>query len=137
MITRDKLIAVMLLLLAMLYLASGTALYFFALPTFESLPNYYGEFNSHFVKDAGLAFSSSAILLLLAVFNKSQRFIYSMSASLFVVFHGLFHVQMLLMGMVPTDFIVYELLRVILPATVLLILVAVIYHHDKQAKSTQ
>ena len=129
----DKVIVVSLSLLAVFYLASGIALYFFTQQTFDSLPSYYGAFNNHFVKDAGLAFTSSAILLILAIIRKSQRLVYSFSASIFVVLHGLFHVQMLFSGMIPGDYLSYELLQIILPASALLALVTLIYiRHSKE-----
>ena len=123
----DKVIVSGLSLLAIFYFSSGVALYFFSQQIFESLPEYYGAYNAHFVKDAGLAFSSSAILLLLAIINKPQRLVYSFSASLFVVLHGLFHIQMLLAGMVPGEYLGYELIQIILPASVLFGLVVLIY----------
>ena len=127
----DKIIVALLGLLAVFYLASGIALYFHPMQTFDSLPSYYGEFNHHFVKDAGLAFTSSAILLFLAVFKRRERLIYSFSASLFVVLHGLFHVQMLLSGMVPKAYLGDELVQVIAPAMLLLGLVVVIYARQR------
>lgn len=123
----QKIIVGLLAVLALFYLAAGVSLYFFSQSAFDSLPDYYGVFNAHFVKDAGLAFSSSGILLCLAVFDAKHRFQYAFAASLFVVFHGLFHVQMLATGMVPADYTVYELLQVVLPALVTLVLVGVLY----------
>jgi hypothetical protein len=127
MASKDKVIPFLLALMSLFYLASGVALYFFPLQTYETLPGYYGAFNNHFIKDAGLAFSSSGIMLALALFRSNERFIYSFCAALFVVLHALFHIQMLLTGMVPPEYTFYELLQVIIPAFVVLVLVGVIY----------
>lgn len=127
----ERLIVTLLGLMSLFYFASGIALYFFSQQTFDSMPSYYGAFNNHFIKDAGLAFASSGILLVFAIIKKPERFIYSFCASLFVVLHGLFHVKMLFSGMVPDDYLPYELLQVIIPAFVLMILVGVIYRQQK------
>lgn len=127
----QKIIVGLLAVLALFYLAAGVSLYFFSQSTFESLPSYYGVFNAHFVKDAGLAFSSSGILLALAVLSTKYRLQYAFSASLFVVFHGLFHVQMLATGMVPEGYTGYELLQIVMPASVLLVLVGVLYANQR------
>lgn len=123
----ERTVAVLLGLLAIVYLFSGLALLLFSKAMFDSLPQYYGTFNAHFVKDAGLAFMSSGLLLCLAVFRAKQRLLFSFSASLFVVFHGLLHVQMLVTGMVPPGFVTYELLQVVIPAGLLLVLVCILY----------
>lgn len=70
-------------------------------------------------------------MLALALFRSNERFIYSFCAALFIVLHALFHSQMLLTGMVPAEYTVYELLQVIIPAFVVLILVGVIYSKQK------
>lgn len=96
------------------------------------MPEYYGLFNNHFIKDAGLAFLSSGILLVFALFRESERLVYSFCASIFVVLHGLFHIQMLLGGMVPGEYVAYELMQVVIPAFVLLVLVGIIYGSRKR-----
>ena len=131
MISKERIILLLLVVLSLFYLASGIALYFFSQLTFDSMPAYYGAFNNHFVKDAGLAFLSSGILLVFALLREKQRYIYSFCASIFVVLHGLFHVQMLLSGMVPGEYTAYELAQVIIPAFVLFVLVGVIHGEQK------
>ncbi|MEM8560922.1 MAG: hypothetical protein AAGF57_01740 [Pseudomonadota bacterium] len=128
----ERTVAVLLGLLAIVYLFSGLALLFFSKTMFDSLPVYYGVFNGHFVKDAGLAFMSSGILLFIAVLRAEQRLLFSFSASLFVVLHGLLHIQMLVTGMVPSTYITYELLQIILPAALLLLLVCVLYARQRR-----
>jgi len=76
----------------------------FCLPElfFSLLPAYYGNFNSHFVKDAGIAFFSSGTLLLLSLIIVQWRLPLTFAGALFVTLHGLFHIQMLIAGMAPT-----------------------------------
>lgn len=126
MFTFEKGMGIALAVLALFYSVTGIALYFFPEPTFSALPVYYGVFNLHFIKDAGLAFLSSGVMLCAATINLSGRVNFACCAALFVVLHGLFHVQMLFSGMIPGDFIAYEFMQVILPALFLLILVAVL-----------
>ena len=123
----NRAIVASLVLLSGFYLISGIVLFFFSQHIFNTLPEYYGLFNNHFVKDAGIAFLCSGIMLVLAVFDAARRFIYSFCASLFVVLHALFHVHMIFSGMVPGAYLGYELLQVIAPAFFLLLLLCVIY----------
>jgi len=69
---------------------------------FNLLPAYYGNFNSHFVKDAGIAFLSSGLLLLLSLKIAQWRLPLTLGGALFITLHGLFHIQMLIAGMAPT-----------------------------------
>ena len=131
MLSKERIIGLLLGLMSFFYLASGIALFFFSQLTFDTMPSYYGVFNNHFIKDAGLAFTSSGILLAFALFRERDRLIFSFSASLFVVLHGLFHIQMLLGGMVPREYLAYEVMQVIVPVFVLLVLVGLIYFRKK------
>ena len=96
-----------------------TGLFAFSYPAlfFSLLGDYYGTFNYHFVKDAGIAFFSSGALILLSIRLVKWRVPLMLGGALFVVLHGLFHVQMLVMGMAPTLLdITIELLIIILPS---------------------
>ncbi len=128
MLNREKIIVLLLGLMSLFYLISGVALHFFSQLTFDTMPGYYGVFNNHFIKDAGLAFSSSGILLAIALFRENERLSFSFCASIFVVLHGLFHVQMLLGGMIPGEYVAYELMQVIVPAIVLMVLIGAMYY---------
>jgi hypothetical protein len=88
---------------------------------------YYEIFNNYYIKDAGLAFLSPGILWVLSLFRERERLIYSFCDSVFIVLHGLFHIRMLFSGMVPSDYVAYELIPVIVPVCILLVLVALIY----------
>lgn len=105
------------------FLLSGT--FAFSAPEifFALLGDYYGQFNYHFVKDAGIAFFSCGALLVLSVFIKAWRIPLTLGGSLFVVLHGLFHIQMLIMGMAPsfTD-VLKEVFIIILPSILVAIL---------------
>jgi len=84
---------------------------------FGLLGDYYGVFNSHFVKDAGIAFVSSGGLILLSCKISKWRVPLTLGGSLFIILHGLFHVQMLAMGMAPTALdLAKELIIIISPS---------------------
>ena len=121
-------------LLALFYTASGLLLYFTPEDTFAGLPAYYGDFNLHFVKDAGLAFLSSGVLLLAAVRTPAHRLRYSLCGALFVVLHALFHLQMLVGGMIPPDYYGYEFVQIFLPALLLVVAVAWLASDGRQSK---
>jgi len=81
-----------------------TGLFAFLLPEvfFNLLPDYYGQINIHFIKDAGISFFSSGTLLLLSLVVKKWQIPFAIGGALFVFLHALFHIQMLLGGMAPT-----------------------------------
>ena len=138
--TLNRILVVLLALLALQFLATGYAIYFHSQEFFDSLPDYYGQFNVHFVKDAGLAFLSSGIMFAAAVFSKKYRPAFSIGGALFVVFHGIFHVCMLMMGMVPEGFYGSEISGVIAPALFTLLVVSAVclvsYREEKAGKQT-
>jgi hypothetical protein len=93
---------------------------------FGLLGDYYGTFNSHFVRDSGIAFFSAGSLLLLSIRITKWCVPLTLGGSLFIILHGVFHIQMLVMGMAPTVLdVAIEILIIISPsilAAVLLIL---------------
>lgn len=123
MTTGEKILTGLLILMALVFTLSGLNFYFNSEAAFSGLPSYYGVFNNHFVKDAGIAFTCSGIMLGLGAFNRRSRLIFVFCGSLFVVLHGLFHVSMLLKGMVPSEFYPLEFGGVIGPAFITLVLV--------------
>jgi hypothetical protein len=96
------------------FLITGLFAFFYPSEFFSLLGDYYGTFNYHFVKDAGIAFISSGSLLLLSLRFIQWRLPLTLGGVLFVVLHGVFHLQMLIMGMAttPAD-IAFEVLVVI------------------------
>ena len=80
-----------------------TGLFAFFQPTmfFNLLPDYYGQINIHFIKDAGISFFSSGTLLLLSLAVKKWQIPFAIGGALFVLLHAIFHIQMLFAGMAP------------------------------------
>jgi hypothetical protein len=105
-----------------------TGIFAFVFPEtfFGLLGDYYGAFNSHFVRDSGIAFFSAGSLLLLSIRITKWCVPLTLGGSLFIILHGVFHIQMLVMGMAPTVLdVAIEILIIISPsilAAVLLIL---------------
>ena len=99
------------------FAATGVLAFFFPEVFFNLLPSYYGTFNYHFVKDAGIAFFSSGTLLLLSLKFVQWQAPLTLGGALFVGLHGLFHIQMLIAGMAsrPVD-IATEVFVIISPA---------------------
>lgn len=117
-----------------------TGLFAFFAPTqfFSLLGSYYGTFNSHFVKDAGIAFFCSGFLLLLSLKIIQWRLPLTFCGSLFVILHGAFHTQMIMRGMVPTAFdIGIELVVIIMPSVLTAaLLILRILESRKHAKAS-
>lgn len=92
---------------------------------FGLLGDYYGAFNNHFVKDAGIAFFSAGCLLLLSTRIPQWCVPLTLGGSLFIILHGVFHVQMLVMGMAPTALdVAKELFIIISPSIFTALLLA-------------
>ena len=104
---------------------TGLFAFFNASQFFSLLGDYYGAFNNHFVKDAGIAFFSSGFLLLLSLKAIQWRLPLTLGGSLFIILHGAFHSQMILNGMIPTTLdIVIELMVIITPSILTALLLA-------------
>jgi len=105
---------------------------------FGLLGDYYGVFNSHFVKDAGIAFFSSGGLILLSCKISKWSVPLTLGGSLFIILHALFHVQMLAMGMAPTVLdLAKELIIIIGPSVATAILLVLRIRHEFQTPGTQ
>jgi hypothetical protein len=116
-----------------------TGIFAFASPEifFGLLGDYYGAFNNHFVKDAGIAFFSAGFLLLLSARIAEWCVPLTLGGSLFIIFHGVFHIQMLAMGMAPTALdLAKEILIVITPSIfTALLLVLRIREHSQSSNN--
>ena len=108
------------------FFVTGLFAFFYPSGFFSLLGDYYGTFNYHFVKDAGIAFLSSGSLLLLSLRFVEWRLPLTLGGAMFVVLHGVFHVQMLIMGMAtaPAD-IAFEVLVVIGPSVLAALLLII------------
>jgi hypothetical protein len=116
-----------------------TGTFAFACPEtfFGLLGDYYGAFNSHFVKDAGIAFFSAGCLLLLSTRITKWCVPLTLGGSLFIILHGVFHMQMLVMGMAPTALdVAIEILIIISPSIfTALLLVLRIREHSQNSNN--
>jgi hypothetical protein len=121
-------------ILGVSFLFTGLFAFLYPVEFFSLLGDYYGTFNYHFVKDAGIAFFSSGSLLLLSLRFIEWRLPLTLGGVLFVVLHGVFHLQMLIMGMAtdPAD-ISFELLVVISPSVLAAILLIIRIRERTQA----
>jgi hypothetical protein len=112
-----------------------TGIFAFVCPEtfFGLLGKYYGAFNNHFVKDAGIAFFSAGCLILLSTRITKWCVPLTLGGSLFIILHGVFHVQMLAMGMAPTALDVAKEILIIISPSILtaLLLVFRIREHSQ------
>jgi hypothetical protein len=116
-----------------------TGIFAFACPEtfFGLLGKYYGAFNNHFVKDAGIAFFSAGCLILLSTRITKWCVPLTLGGSLFIILHGVFHVQMLAMGMAPTALDVAKEILIIISPSILtaLLLFLRIREHSQNTNS--
>ena len=116
------------------FFVTGLFAFFYPFEFFSLLGDYYGTFNYHFVKDAGIAFISSGSLLLLSLRFIEWRLPLTLGGALFVVLHGVFHLQMLITGMATTlADIAFEVLVVISPSVLAAILLIIRIRERTQA----
>ena len=104
---------------------------------FGLLGDYYVTFNSHFVKDAGIAFLSAGCLLLLSTRITKWCVPLTLGGSLFIILHGLFHIQMLIMGMATTALdVAIEIFIIISPSVLAaLLLILRIREHSQNSNN--
>jgi hypothetical protein len=104
---------------------------------FGLLGDYYGAFNSHFVKDAGIAFLSAGCLLLLSTRITKWCVPLTLGGSFFIILHGLFHIQMLIMGMATTALdVAIEIFIIISPSVLAaLLLILRIREHSQNSNN--
>jgi hypothetical protein len=116
-----------------------TGIFAFVCPEtfFSLLGKYYGAFNNHFVKDAGIAFFSAGCLILLSTRIIKWCVPLTLGGSIFIILHGVFHVQMLAMGMAPTALDVAKEILIIISPSILtaLLLVLRIREHSQNTNS--
>jgi len=116
------------------FLLAGLFAFFYPSQFFGLLGSYYGTFNYHFVKDAGIAFFSSGLLLLLSLKIIQWRLPLTFCGSLFVILHAVFHIQMIATGMVSTaSDMGFELVVIVMPSVLTALLLAL---RIKESKKT-
>jgi hypothetical protein len=107
---------------ATVFLLAGLFIFFFPQEFYSFLGPYYGTINIHFVKDAGIAFFCSGAMLGASMRYTQWQVPLTLCATLFIGFHGLFHLQMIVNGMIPNAYIHKEILANVLPAILLITL---------------
>ena len=111
-----------------IYAAIGVFAYVAPHSFFNLLGPYYGVFNYHFVKDAGIAYFSSGVLMVASSKSLQWRCPFLIGGAMFITLHGLFHVQMLVSGMIAdSGAILKELAFIIIPALIVFALALVTY----------
>jgi hypothetical protein len=117
---------------------TATGIFAFACPEtfFGFLGEYYGDFNNHFVKDAGIAFFSAGCLLLLSIRITQWCVPLTLGGSLFIILHGVFHIQMLVMGMAPTALDVAKELLIIISPSIFTALLLVLRIREYSQRTT-
>lgn len=125
-------------LLAFGFSAVGLFTFYFPDQFFNLLPSYYGSFNIHFVKDAGISFLSSGLLLTLSLAYVKWRIPLTLGGILFVLLHGLFHIQMLINGMASTFIdLAVEVIVIIFPSILAVILFLLRIKENHQQNSAK
>ena len=92
-------------LIAILNVATGVQMFVAPMFFYETIPGVQmlGPFNVHFIRDAGLSYTASGLLL--AFGWRRHEYSWSLAGSLWPVFHALFHLQMWLARGMPADLV--------------------------------
>jgi len=94
-----------LLSIAVLNIFTGLQIFFMPEFFYENIPGVkmMGPFNLHFIRDAGLSFCASALLM---GFGWHKRdYSWSVAGAIWPVFHALFHLQMWVARGFPADLV--------------------------------
>jgi len=131
------LLNILALILGAGFAATGVFAFLFSEIFFSLLGTYYGTFNNHFVKDAGIAFLTSGSLILLSLKLTQWKLPLTLGGALFIILHGVFHMNMLAMGMAPTAMdVAKEILIIISPSILTAILLFLrIKEHTQNTRS--
>jgi len=131
------LLNILALILGAGFAATGVFAFLFSEIFFSLLGAYYGTFNNHFVKDAGIAFLTSGSLILLSLKLTQWKLPLTLGGALFIILHGVFHMNMLAMGMAPTAMdVAKEILIIISPSILTAILLFLrIKEHTQNTRS--
>lgn len=127
---------VLVILIAILNIATGIQI--FVMPEFfyENVPGVkmLGPFNLHFIRDAGLSFAASGLLL--AWGWHRREYSWSLAGSLWPVFHALFHLHMWIARGVPVDLIaLVNLTGIQLPAWTAFFAALCLYRASQEEQS--
>lgn len=97
---RDHLVQGLWLIAALLSIANGGFMLFAPLDWYVFIPTIVttGPPNSHFIRDIGLAYAGSGILLLYAAAHPYLRWRAALVGALWLTLHGLFHIYEVVTG---------------------------------------
>jgi len=107
----------LLISIALLNGITGVVIFFAPQFFYDTVPGVrmMGPFNLHFIRDAGLAYFGSGVLLALAW--RREQYALALGGALWPCLHGLFHIQIWLARGAPADEVaITNLLGVQLPA---------------------
>jgi hypothetical protein len=108
-------------------LINGTWMLFFPLSWYTDLPAdvpHTGPFNSHFVRDLGVAFIAVGLAFGWSALNVERSRPVHIALTVFLAGHALIHVADIAMGHLPASHWLIDLPAVFLPAAIMLALTA-------------
>lgn len=105
----------------LVYIIAGLILFFGTEQFYHLLGYIYGPYSDHFIKDGGLAFISSGILLSFPIVDKIRKASFIIAGLIFLNLHSFFHIWMILRHSHQFS-IVLELILNIIPPTILSLL---------------
>ena len=93
----------LLISIALLNLMTGVVIFFAPQFFYDTVPgvSMMGPFNLHFIRDAGLAYFGSGLLLGLAW--RREEYAFALGGALWPCLHALFHIQIWLARGAPVD----------------------------------
>jgi hypothetical protein len=123
-------------IISTLYLANGLAMLIAPQLWYQLTPGVVetGAFNSHFIRDIGLAFigASTQALLFLARYRKA--FAIMAAPIIFIAGHGLFHLIEFVHHQPPLNEIISDMILVIIPSGLFCLLLIAQFKNKEEAQ---
>lgn len=98
---------ILLIAIAVLNIATGFVVFFAPTYFYDTVPgvSMMGPFNLHFIRDVGLAYFGSGLLMVAAW--RSKNYAFALGGALWPCLHALFHIQIWVARGAPADIVAF------------------------------
>lgn len=131
----DRIAQLIVLLVALFAFGNGAFMLFAPLDWYYAIPTVpaTGPANTHFIADIGIAYLSSAAMLLYAAVNLKLRWMAALAGTLWLLAHGFLHIYELIVGICSPDRFVQDMPGVLGPPVLVLVALAILFARQKIA----
>ncbi len=133
--TKDRIVQFLIALTALIALANGAFMLIKPLAWYQSVPTVHltGPFNGHFIRDIGLAYLTSGLMLAYSAFYPQGRWMAALAGTSWLLFHGLLHVWETITGICAPETFKQDALAVLGPPLLGLIALGILFMRQRIA----